>query len=76
VDGLTRPALMLLAQGSLTAGNHNGFRRGTTTFAETMMPDIVRQVIELIEARPLASVGVVIVVLLYMQLMFSDPHIR
>jgi hypothetical protein len=40
------------------------------------MPDMVRQVIELLEARPLTSVGVGVVVILYMQLMFSDPHIR
>jgi hypothetical protein len=38
------------------------------------MPDIVRQVIELVEHRPMTSVGVAIVVVLYMQLMFSDPH--
>ncbi|MEW5685799.1 MAG: hypothetical protein AB1942_12850 [Pseudomonadota bacterium] len=40
------------------------------------MPDMVRQLIELVEARPLMSLGVAIVVVLYMQLMFSDPHVR
>lgn len=40
------------------------------------MPDVARQVLELIEARPLTALGVAVVVFLYMQLMFSDPHIR
>lgn len=40
------------------------------------MPDVLRHLIDLVEARPMTSVGVAIAVILYLQLMMSDPHIR
>ena len=40
------------------------------------MPEFVRQAIELFEARPLTCVGVAIAVILYINLMLSDPRIR
>ena len=40
------------------------------------MPDILRQAIDLFEARPLACMGGLIAALLYLNLMTSDPHIR
>lgn len=41
-----------------------------------MLPDFVRQGIELFEARPWTCVGAAIIVVLYLNLMLSDPHIR
>jgi hypothetical protein len=40
------------------------------------VPDIVRQAIELFEARPLTCVGVAVAVILYLNLMLSDPRTR
>ena len=40
------------------------------------MPDLVRQAIELFEARPMTCVGVAVAVIAYLNMMLSDPHIR
>jgi hypothetical protein len=40
------------------------------------MPEFVQQAIEIFEAQPLTCVAVVIVAVLYLHLMMSDPRIR
>ena len=40
------------------------------------MPEFLRQAIDLFEARPLTCVGVAVAVILYLNLMLSDPRIR
>jgi hypothetical protein len=40
------------------------------------VPEFVRQAIDLFEARPMTCVGIAVVVIAYLNMMLSDPHIR
>lgn len=40
------------------------------------MPDVLRQALDLFEARPLTCVGCLIAAILYLNLMNSGPRIR
>jgi hypothetical protein len=40
------------------------------------MPELLRQAIDLFEARPMTCVAVAIAVILYLNLMMSDPRVR
>jgi len=40
------------------------------------MPEYVRQLVTLAEAHPMGAVVCAVVVLLYLNLMTSDPHMR
>jgi len=40
------------------------------------MPDLMRQAIDLFEARPMTCVACAIAVICYLNLMMSDPRIR
>ena len=72
MDGVR--ALTLRLKAVLSAPIHKG-RRGNACGRRPHMPDLVRQALDLMLARPMSTLGCAIAAILYVQLM-AGPRVR